>query len=48
MELREGLSLFFKLLKDWTGQKAGTQLSMSDADGDILVKAGGRKGSGVN
>lgn len=32
--------MFFKLLKDWNGQKAGGQISMADADGDPLVKSG--------
>jgi HK97 family phage major capsid protein len=32
--------MFFKLLKDWNGQKAGAMLSMSDNDGDLLVKGG--------
>jgi HK97 family phage major capsid protein len=32
--------VFFTLLKDWSGQKAGTQLSMSESDGEVLVKAG--------
>ena len=32
--------MFFKLLKDWNGQKAGTQLALSDADAAPLVQAG--------
>ncbi len=32
--------MFFKLLKDWNGQKAGTQISLSDADAGPLVQAG--------
>ena len=32
--------MFFKLLKDWNGQKAGTQLTLSDADAAPLVQAG--------
>jgi HK97 family phage major capsid protein len=32
--------MFFKLLKDWNGQKAGTQLALADADAVPLVQAG--------
>ena len=32
--------MFFKLLKDWNGQKAGTQLTLTDADAATLVQAG--------
>ncbi len=32
--------MFFKPLKDWNGQKAGTQLALSDADAGPLVQAG--------
>lgn len=36
----EVCSMFFKLLKDWNGQKAGTQLTLSDSDAAPLVQAG--------
>lgn len=32
--------MFFKLLKDWGEQKAGTQIHLADDQGELLVKSG--------